>query len=85
MSDFSNNTDKSRFELEESGHTAIANYRLKDDTIYIDFVEAPPALRGTGAAGKLMGEIVGYAEQKGYDIVPICGYAAHWMDKNRKS
>lgn len=47
------NTALQRFELEESGLIAFANYRRSGQHVVIPHVEAPPALRGTGAAGRL--------------------------------
>lgn len=78
------NTGASRFELDVDGAIAHANYRVTDDTLYIDYVEAPPALRGTGAAGRLMEGVMTAAAEKGYAVVPICGYAAAWMRSHRK-
>ena len=58
MSDFRNDTDHSRYERDEQGLTSWADYRLADDRIYIMHVESPPPLRGTGAAGRLMADLV---------------------------
>lgn len=78
------NTDTSRFELDIDGQVAHADYRVDSDTLYIDYVEAPPALRGTGAAGRLMEGVMTAAAEKGYAVVPVCGYAAAWMRRHRK-
>ncbi len=78
------NTKESRFVLVIDGEIAHADYRLSGDELYIDYVEAPPALRGTGAAGRLMEGIMTSAAEKGYSVVPICGYAAAWMRRHRK-
>lgn len=80
---FQNNTAKQRYEYAVEGHTTFANYRIKDGTLYIDYVEAPEALRGKGAAGKLMEQVVADAKSKNFEIVPICGYAAAWMRKHK--
>lgn len=78
------NADKSRYELVEDGHTVFANCREKDDVLYIDYVEAPQELRGTGAAGRLMQQLTDMADQKGLKIIPICGYAASWLGRHHK-
>jgi len=79
---FRDNPAQSRFELDENGATVIADYRRKDKTLYIDFVEAPPALRGTGAAGRIMSAIMDTARREGLEVVPICGYAASWISRH---
>lgn len=82
--DFQDNTGKSRFEYHVGHSVAFANYREKDNTLYIDYVEAPPELRGTGAAGKLMEYVVSQAREKQMKIWPICGYAAAWLRRHQE-
>jgi predicted GNAT family acetyltransferase len=79
---FTDKRDAARFELAVDGQVAFANYRRSPDLIEILHVEAPPALRGTGAAGKLMEEIMEAARLDGAKIRPICGYAFAWMRRH---
>lgn len=76
------NTDKRRFELYENGHTAFADYRRDNDSLYIDYVEAPPVLRGTGAAGRLMEGVMQSARSQNLKVIPVCGYAAAWIKRH---
>lgn len=76
---FSDNAAQSRFELDVDGQTAFAVYRRTGDKLAIFHVEAPHALRGTGAAGRLMGHILDVAQTENVSIVPYCGYAASWL------
>jgi predicted GNAT family acetyltransferase len=80
--EFANNTAKSRFEYHVGDAVVFANYRRKENVIFIDYVEAPVELRGSGAAGKLMGYIVKTAQQNGFKLHPICGYAASWLRRH---
>lgn len=79
------NTARQRFELEENGHIAFADYRLEGNVLHLPHVEAPPALRGTGAAGRLMHAVVDHARTRGLKLHPICGYAAAWLQKHHDS
>jgi predicted GNAT family acetyltransferase len=79
QSDLADNAEKSRFELDVEGETVFANYRRSEGAIVIMWVEAPPALRGTGAAGRLMALVAERARREGVKIVPVCGYAAGWL------
>ena len=83
-SNFSQKPEKSRFEWQQDGAIAFANYAIKDEIIFIEHVEAPQALRGTGAAGKLMQHIANYAQTHALKIKPICSYAAAWMRKHKE-
>jgi predicted GNAT family acetyltransferase len=80
--DVIDNRAGSRFELEEQGHTAYADYRLEGDVLHLDHVFAPEPLRGTGTAGRLMGGIVDTARERGLRIHPVCGYAASWLRRH---
>ena len=73
-----------RFELDEDGHTAYADYRLDDGILRINFVFAPEELRGSGAAGRLMEEIAAHARAENMKILPVCGYAAAWLRKHKE-
>jgi predicted GNAT family acetyltransferase len=68
-----------RFEWDEGGMTAFADYRRAEGRLILDHVEAPPALRGSGAAGRLMEAITAMARAQGLRIIPVCGYAARWL------
>lgn len=80
--DIVNNTAASRYELEEQGHTAYADYQLDGGTLRLDYVYAPPELRGKGTAGRLMEGILAEAREQGLRILPICGYAASWLKRH---
>ncbi len=71
-----------RFEMVEDGETAFADYIRQPGRLVIPHVEAPLALRGTGAAGRLMEGLVAHARAEGVKIVPICSYAAAWLHRH---
>jgi predicted GNAT family acetyltransferase len=73
------NAAAGRFEMDQSGLTVFADYRRIGDQLYIDHVEAPPALRGSGAASRLMEAVAQQARSEGLRIIPICSYAAAWL------
>lgn len=78
------NAARSRYELEVEGQTVFADYRRDADTVMIRHVEAPPSLRGTGAAGRLMQGVVETIRAEGLKIVPLCSYASVWMRRHRE-
>lgn len=80
----SDNRAKSRFELPVGGQTVFAEYRRSGGTLVISYVEAPPSLRGTGAAGRLMEGVMEQARTEGLKVVPVCGYAALWIKRHRQ-
>ncbi len=76
------NENLDRFEMAEDGEVVFADYRRSAGRLYIDHVEAPVALRGSGAAGRLMALIAEHARDTNVEIVPICGYAAAWLKRH---
>jgi predicted GNAT family acetyltransferase len=76
------NTAQNRFELEENGLLAWAEYRVRDGRYLVTHVEAEPPLRGTGAAGRLMQAIVERARAQNLAIEPRCSYARSWFERH---
>jgi len=60
----------------------FADFHRAGGKLFIDHVEAPDALRGTGAAGRFMEGLVALARASGEPIVPICSYAAAWIARH---
>lgn len=82
MSDVTDNTARNQYEMPVEGETVFARYRRTGDTVALLHVESPVALRGTGAAGRLMQGIVDLARQNNEKLVPLCSYAAAWMKRH---
>lgn len=85
MAKFTDNTGKNRFELELDGGIAVADYTRDGNTVSVNRVFVPEELRGQGAAGQIMAEIVKAAEKNGDKIIPVCSYAVAWMEKHGKN
>jgi len=76
------NRAESRFELTEEGAVAFADYSRRNGVLVIPHVESPHALRGKGTAGRLMEGVVAHARAEGAKIMPICSYAAAWLQRH---
>ncbi|MET4697936.1 putative GNAT family acetyltransferase [Constrictibacter sp. MBR-5] len=76
------NRARSRFELEIDGQVVFADYRRRGTDLIIPHVEAPPALRGTGAAGRLMQAVMEQVRAEGAKVTPLCSYAAAWLRRH---
>ena len=72
-----------RYELDEQGQTSWADYRRDGQRLYIDHVESPQALRGTGAPGRLMAAVAADARAKSLRLAPICPYAVAWLNRSK--
>ncbi len=76
------NPARQRFELCEDGKLAFADYLIRAGTLVIPHVEADPALRGRGTAGRLMSGVLEIARSRSLKVRPICGYAAAYIHRN---
>lgn len=76
------NVTQGRFELRIGDQVAFARYRREPGRLVITYVYAPPVLRGTGAADRLMAGVAGEARSGGERIVPLCGYARSWLHRH---
>jgi len=82
MDTLRDNTEAGQYELDIGGGTVFARYRRQDGVLTILWVEAPPVLRGTGAAGRLMKLVAQEARDRAWRIVPVCSYAAGWLRRS---
>ena len=82
MSSVIDNGARARFELEEQGLLAFADYRRQGDRLMITHVEADPALRGMGTAGRLMEGVLAHARVEGLRVRPTCPYAAAYIRRH---
>ncbi len=74
--------DTGRLEMAFADQVVFAAYRRAPGCLVIDYVEAPPALRGTGAAGAFMSALAAKARADGDKLRPLCGYAAAWLKRH---
>lgn len=82
MAELRDNVAARRFEMIEGCEVVFADYRRADGRLIIDHVEAPAALRGTGAAGRFMAALAERARADDVKLVPLCSYAAHWLARH---
>ncbi len=76
------NPTAERYELAIDGQVVFARYRRDGATLAIRHVEAPPALRGSGAASRLMDGIMQIARRDHLTVTPLCSYAAWWLRRH---
>jgi predicted GNAT family acetyltransferase len=76
------NAAAQRYELAIDGKIVFALYRRDGTTVAIRHVEAPPSLRGTGAAGRLMAGVMAIARRENLTVTPLCSYARWWLQRH---
>lgn len=76
------NDTENRYEKNVDGHIVYANIRKLDGVLYIDYVYAPSELRGKGAAGDFMRDLMAVVKDEKLKAKPICGYAVSWLRRH---
>ncbi|MFN3669330.1 MAG: GNAT family N-acetyltransferase [Brevundimonas sp.] len=87
MTDIRDVQAEQRFEqgfADAEGRTrsVFADYVVQGGTRVILHVEADPALRGTGAAGRFMQALAEHARAEGLKLAPRCSYAVAWLKRH---
>ena len=87
MTPFRDASDEQRFEQgfdSPDGDEALVfcDYAVHGQTRALLHVEADPALRGTGAAGRFMESLATHARAEGLKLQPRCSYAVVWLKRH---
>jgi len=87
MTDLRDVTAEQRFEqgfADADGvlRTVWADYAVQGDRRAILHVEAPPELRGSGAAGQFMQSLADHARAEKLILTPRCSYAVAWFKRH---
>ena len=82
MSEVTDNTDASRYELVVDGHKAVAAYTLTDGVITFTHTVVPKEIGGRGVASRLIGAALADVRSRGLRVVPQCRFVAAYIDKH---
>jgi uncharacterized protein len=82
MSEVTQNTTLSRFELETDGHIATAYYEQKGGVITFLHTEVPPELGGRGVGSQLAKGALDWVRALGLKVVAQCPFVAAYIGKH---
>jgi predicted GNAT family acetyltransferase len=77
-----NNQGDQRWEALVDGHVAVAEYRLRGDTIFFIHTEVPRELEGQGVASKLVKTALDDARTQHLAVVPFCPFVAGYIRRH---
>jgi len=80
--DVSDNTAKSRYELNVDGHIAFVDYRLRPDKIILVHTEVPSELGGRGVGSKLASGTLDAVRKRGLKADIRCDFLASYIQKH---
>ena len=73
-----------RFTTEVEGQHAVLDYMISGDVMTITHTDVPRAIGGRGVAGELMRAALSAARNAGWQVIPVCSYAAAYMARHPK-
>jgi len=76
------NTAKSRFEIEVEGATAFIDYRIRDGIVYLIHTETPEELRGKGIGSVFVKKVFEFLETEGLQFKSLCPFVSHYLQKH---
>ncbi len=69
------NGDQGRFYIEQEGRLiAELDYRIKDNVLDAYHTGVRPEFEGQGIAGRLFDQMVKFARENNYTVLPTCPY-----------
>ena len=77
-----NNEATGRFEVEQDGQVAFAEYRLLASGILFPHTLVPEALEGRGLAKAMAEEALPYARARGLKVMPTCTFFAGYIARH---
>jgi uncharacterized protein len=82
MTEVSHDAASHRFTAEVDGERAVLDYTLSGDVMTITHTGVPPAIGGRGIAAGLMRAALRAARGAGWQVNPLCSYAAAYLAKH---
>ncbi|MBE2217101.1 MAG: N-acetyltransferase [Ignavibacteria bacterium] len=79
---FTNNTGRSRYELETEGHISYVEYMLPGRKLILSHTEVPKALEGKGVGSKIIKLVLEDAKKLGLKVIPLCPFAASYIKRH---
>jgi predicted GNAT family acetyltransferase/glutaredoxin len=75
--------EANRYELRLGGHLiGLAAYRRRDGRIALTHTEVDKSCEGRGLGSRLAAAALDDAAREGLDVVPLCPFIAHYIDRH---
>ena len=81
---FTNNTERSRYELVTDGYVSYVEYMLPGKKLILTHTEVPKALEGKGIGSKLIDHVLDDAKNLGLKVIPLCPFIASYIKRHPK-
>ena len=82
MTELTDNTAASRFEMAVDGAVAFVEYERRPDAVVLVHTEVPEALGGRGVGSRLAKAVLERVREEGTKLVPRCEFIASYIERH---
>ena len=76
------NRARNRFELEQDGEVAVAEYQREKGLVIFTHTRVPPALEGRGVGSRLARGALDAVRAEGLKVLPLCPFIKAYIAKH---
>ena len=76
------NEAESQFEFQIGNQTALIEFAIDSNKIYLTHTEVPKSLQGSGIGSELVKQALQYIKNQNLTVMPLCTFVAHYIDNH---
>lgn len=76
------NETKSQFEFQIGNQTALIEFAIEGDKIYLTHTEVPESLSGKGIGSELVRQTLLHVKKQNLTVMPLCSFVAQYIDNH---
>jgi len=76
------NEGESQFEFQIGNQTALIEFAIESQKIYLTHTEVPQDLQGNGVASELVKQTLTHIKEQNLIVMPLCSFVAKYIDNH---
>ena len=76
------NEAESQFEFQIGDQTALIEFAIEGDKIYLTHTEVPESLSGKGVGSELVKQTLQHIKKQNLTVMPLCSFVAKYIDNH---
>ena len=76
------NEAESQFEFQIENQTALIEFAIDSNKIYLTHTEVPESFQGSGIGSELVKQALRHIKKQNLTVMPLCSFVAHYIDNH---
>lgn len=76
------NEAESQFEFQIEDQTALIEFAIDNNKIYLTHTEVPESFQGSGIGSELVKQTLQHIKKQNLTVMPLCSFVAHYIDNH---